>query len=124
MGKSVGQLGGMASSNSRACQYIADQIQIQDLRTAGQIIARLEHPISHKQFVFRYSQASLRDDRWRMFEVTHPEIDGMTCKRTWTNESDMRITLNNYIHHGFIDITTTAEHLFSRFTDIKPPHKR
>ena len=121
MGRPVGL---MIADRSAARNRFANQmatIPHTDLCTSGRIIARLRHPFSGKQFVFRHSGRSVRTDSWRMYEVVTDD-DGMKCSRTWETEAEMLQTLRHYESHGFVDVTTWNDRLFSTFTERVAPH--
>lgn len=122
MGQSVGSsICGRSIAYSRQAAA-AERMKVPDLCTSGTILARLVHPVSGKQLVFRHSAKSTRSDKWRMYEVVNAETDSMKCKRTWDTEAELRRTLEHYLAHRFVDITTWNDRMFSRFTERTADH--
>ena len=122
MGRSVGHMASDRSSSYRRAAFHSSRIPVTDLCTSGQILARIEHPVSGKQYVFRHCASSTRDDVWRMYEVVDFNTDGMKCRRAWCTEDELQRTLMHYLAHGFVDVTTFGDRMFSSFTERTAPH--
>ena len=116
MGRPAGSLvHDQSISRLRTARHSA-RIAISDLATSGTILARIVHPFSGKQLVFRHCDRSTRSDIWRMYEVVNADTDSMKCIRTWETEAELRRTLQHYLDHRFVDITTWHDRMFSGFT--------
>ena len=59
---------------------------------------------------------------WRMYEVVNADTDSMKCIRTWDTEAELRITLQHYLDHKFVDITTWNDRMFGGFTERIADH--
>ena len=117
---SVGQLVSSQSSSRAFMTRGAHRIKVADLCASGIILARIKHPASGKTLVFRNAERSLRDDKFRMFEVVDSQTDGMVCRRAWNSEAELRRTLAHYLEHGFIDVTTWHDRAFGWWTAERP----